>query len=220
MRGACRYSAQPAVCPDNLPLVQQKPAPAFCSAIFGRNNSIVMNESLNNPGFEGNPRKPLLPEALKYALISGLLFIALAMVGFALGISEQHLALQLLGWVLYVAIPFVFLSHYKNKINKGFLSFGQGVGLSALTGLLLGVLMGIFIYMYAAYINPDMIVSIEDKAIEDMRSQGLSDDQIESSMAIAGMFISPGFFAISSLISMPLIFTIVGLIASAILKRD
>lgn len=220
MRVVCRYSVQPAVGTDNPPLIKQTPAPAVCSAIFGRNNNNVMNESLDIPGFEGNPRKPLLPEALKYALMSGLLLIAVTMVFFALGVSEQQVALQLLSWALYVAIPFVFLSHYKNKINKGFLSFGQGVGLSALTGLLLGVIMGIFMYVYAAYINPDMIVAIEDKAIEDMRSQGLGDDMIESNMAFAGMFFSPGFFAISTLLSMPFIFTLVGLIASAILKRD
>ncbi|MBL7942723.1 MAG: DUF4199 domain-containing protein, partial [Flavobacteriales bacterium] len=117
-------------------------------------------------------------------------------------------------------IAFLILNHYKKKVNNGFLSFGQGVGLSVLTGLVIGVIMAIFMYVYTKFINPDMIIKIQDKAIEDMQSQGLSDEQIEMSMGMAEMFMSPGFFAISTLIAMPIIFTIIGLIASAIVKKD
>ena len=68
--------------------------------------------------------------------------------------------------------------------------------------------------------SPEFITNVQDKAIEDMAEQGLSDQQIAESMKYAGMFMSAGFMSAMAIIGSVFTYTILGLIVTAIYKRD
>ncbi len=167
-----------------------------------------------------NPNTPLLKSALEYGVIFSL-------IGFALTLAAHYAGLDMNGnlwkgfnWVLSAAMVGWMLWNFREKKNGGFLRYGQGVGLSVLTGLVSGVIGGIFFFIFVKYIAPEFITQIEDAAIAGMQEQGLTDEQIEMNMGYASMFMSPGAMVVYAILGALFSYLIYGLIFSAIFKKD
>ncbi len=167
-----------------------------------------------------NPNTPLMKHAMRYALILSGIGIGFMLIGHYAGWSMESWSFRLISWAISIATVIWMLKEFRDVHNGGFLRMGQGVGLSALTGLFAGIITAIFFYFFVTQISPEFVTNIQDKAIEDMSEQGLSDEQIEENMKYAGMFMSAGFMSAMAVIGSVFTYTIIGLIGSAILKRD
>ena len=85
----------------------------------------------------------------------------------------------------------LYLAHKYYKDNgDGFMTIGQGVGIGFWAGLVSGVISSIFIYIYVKFVDSGFIDMIKETQLEEMQKRGMSEEQIDQAMKIAGMFTS------------------------------
>lgn len=162
--------------------------------------------------------------ALKYGFINGLLSFLFSTLLNVMGWAEQFQ--ESIGWVstiwslvLSVTISYLCLREYREQ-NEGFISYGQGLGLSTLLGAISGLVAGGFNYIYIQFIDNTVIQRQMDIARERMEDQGMSASQIQSAEEMTAMFMNPGMQFVIVVI-MSLIFNfLLGLIVSAVVKRE
>ena len=100
------------------------------------------------------------------------------------------------------------------------ISYGQGLGNSLLIGAVWGVVSGGFNYIYLNFIDQGVLQKQMDIAREKLESQGLTESQIEDAEKITKMMLGPGIqFMIIFFVSVLFTF-LLGLIVSAILRKE
>lgn len=124
-------------------------------------------------------------------------------------------------WFSYlITIALLILAHkYYKDNNAGFMSYGQGIGISFWYGLVSGVISSIFTYIYIKFVDSSFIDMIKEKQIEQMEGRGMSDEQIDQAMKFSAMFMSPEAFLIMGIIGGIIGAVIVGLIVSIFTQK-
>ena len=105
-------------------------------------------------------------------------------------------------------------------LNGGYMRYGQGLGLGALTTGVSGLISGLFSVFYMTVID----TGVMDRMIETQRDKaeasGLSDEQIDAQMKIVEMFQSPGLLFIFGIIGSIIMGFLFSLVISAIIKKE
>ena len=70
------------------------------------------------------------------------------------------------------------------------MTIGQGVGIGFWAGLVSSVISSIFMYIYVKFVDSGFIDMIKETQVEEMQKRGMSEEQIDQAMKIAGMFTS------------------------------
>ncbi len=161
---------------------------------------------------------------LKWGAIGGLLSFIFTLITKYTGLEDDFS--ETLGWVstiftllINVTILVLALREVRSE-NDGFMTYGQGLGSSALLGAIWGVIAGGFNYIYLQFIDQGVIQKQLDLARERLEEQGLSESQIEDAEKITKMMMGPGVqFVIVVLVTILFMF-ILGLIVSGVLKRE
>ncbi|MBX7052124.1 MAG: DUF4199 domain-containing protein [Flavobacteriales bacterium] len=167
-----------------------------------------------------NPNSPKLIPAIIYGSVISLLTFMIMITATWTGWDMNSGSYKAAIWILTAAILFLCIKDYRDLRNNKKLTVGQGAGLGALIGLVSGILGAILFYFFITYINPGFLAEIENVAIEEMQSKGLSDEQIEQSLQMMSFFMNPVFMGVMTLIFSVIFNLIAGLIIGAILKRD
>lgn len=181
------------------------------------NKTVSMNTIDND--IQGNPDTPKLKPAIRYAFILSGISILFVFLSQFLKWDQNSLDFKLITWAFSIGAVFYMIKHYRDTLNGGYLRIGQGVGLSALTGLIQGLIMCAFMYVYLTAINPDMLVTIEDQTLRQLESEGLSESEIDQAMAYSKPFLTPGFMSGMMIFGSVFMTTLLGLIVSAIMKK-
>ncbi len=155
--------------------------------------------------------------ALKYGLLGGLIIVIYTAILMTLGMGTNKL-LASLGYIIMIAALVLAMQNFK-KENHGYMSYGQGLGVGTLASVIMGLLGGIFMYIYTSFIDPNYMESIMDQQIADLEARGMSDEQIDAAIAMTEKFSNPAMTIVSSLIGYLVIGFILSLIISAIIKN-
>lgn len=159
------------------------------------------------------------PTAGKYGLILGLASIAYSMILWTTGMFTN----QALGWVSYlisIAVIVLALREYRS-LNGGFMSFGQGVGLGVLVALIGGVISSIWSYVYLSFIDPGMVDTIRDMAMQQLYDNPqMTEEAIEMAEPWIERTTSPLFLLLMGIFGSVIGGLIIALIASAIMRKD
>lgn len=131
---------------------------------------------------------------LKYGLILTLVSIALMLIRIALGDNPYQSDWK--SWLSAVlTIVIVVLAHKNFKDNgNGFMSYGQGLGLSMVVILVSIVLGGIFSFLYTAFVDTGMMDAVYEKMAEDMEEKGQNKEQIEMAIGWTKKLFWPLYF--------------------------
>ncbi len=158
--------------------------------------------------------------ALKWGVYTGIALIIFDLVLYVLGMksADGSNPVQYLGFLFFIG--FVVMAIKSHVQSNGYMSYGQGLGAGLLTSLIAGALIGVYVYLFATVIAPEFMDGAMDGIKDQWEAQGMSDEQIEQAEGFAGMFMSPGVMAISSIFSYGFIGLIISLIAAAVFKRD
>ncbi|WP_066629386.1 DUF4199 domain-containing protein [Labilibacter marinus] len=152
------------------------------------------------------------------------LYLGIASIVYFLMMSYSGLmgnkALGLLGLVLMIVFIVLGLNNYKKKENKGFLGYGQGVGIGTLISLVGGVVSSIFTYVFYAFIDPAKHTEYLAIMQEEQMKAGVSEAQLEQMEGMMSIFQGPMAMAIMGIFSSVIVGLIISLIVSAILKKD
>jgi Protein of unknown function (DUF4199) len=131
---------------------------------------------------EQNPtiEKPsVMAVGVKYGLFIGIASILFTLVLVAFG--SNYFVSDWKKWIGFpITIALVVLSHreFKGK-GDGFMSFGQGFGITFIS-ILVSVIIGIiFSYCYASFIDTSAMEDMYQKTAEDMEAKGQNQEAID-----------------------------------------
>ncbi|NJM25837.1 MAG: DUF4199 domain-containing protein [Bacteroidia bacterium] len=136
-----------------------------------------------NPTTEEAAKQPtVMATGLRYGIISALVGIAWSLVRMVMGINMFDRDWS--SWMgIIILIVMVVLAHKYFKDNgDGFMSYGQGLGISMVTITVSILISAVFTYIYMAVIDPGVFETFLDQTREQMESQGQSDDAINTAI--------------------------------------
>ncbi len=155
---------------------------------------------------------------LRYGLLTGLISVIISFGLFATSMEQSPL--RFVTFVVLIAGIVLAMRHFKDN-NHGFMGFGQGVGIGTMVSAVVGVLSAIFSYVYLNMIDPDAVGRMMDKARADMEAGGgMSDEQIDQGMAMAGKFMNGPMMMIIVLLTSIIMGVVLSLIISAFMKHS
>jgi len=125
---------------------------------------------------------------------------------------------------MLLAMIFVFLGirHFRDKVNGGYLSFGQGLKIGVLIVLIPAVAFGLFDILYTEVLNPTWKEDYYSKYIEDLRKSVVAeklDAAIKKAEREKEMFSNPVFQFLLMGGTVFIIGFIVSIISSLTLRR-
>lgn len=135
----------------------------------------------------------------RYGIYSALTILATAWVAF-FALANASLTIQeVAGYLsMLLAMIFVFLGirHFRNNVNGGVLTFGQGLKIGVLIVLIPAVAFGLFDILYTEVINPGWKEDYYSKYIENLR-KSVAADKLDAAIKKAEkekeMFANPAF---------------------------
>ena len=161
---------------------------------------------------------------IKYGLICGLVYIIFGMGQILLGAQAQGgVTGILLGLGMLVATFFVIfygVKEFRDNVNGGGLTTGQGVKLGVLIALIASVLTAVFNLFYHYVIDPELMERMLETMREGYEERGMTDQQIEQAVKWVEMFRNPALGAGFTIVWYCLWGLVKGLIAGAILKHE
>src|SRR5687767_3327283 len=135
----------------------------------------------------------------RYGIYATLTIVGLGWGAFFL-LKNTELSLQVVAGYLsmLLAMIFVFLGirHFRDRVNDGYLSFGQGLKIGVLIVLIPAVAFGLFDILYTEVLNPTWKEDYYSKYIENLR-KSVAADKLDAAIKKAEkekeMFSNPGF---------------------------
>ncbi len=157
--------------------------------------------------------------AIKWGLILGIILIVYSLLLYFLDLTTN----RALGWVSFlisIIIVVLGIKSFRDDINNGVISFSKAFGVGILICLFAGIVSSIFTYIQLSLISPELVDKMIELTEEKLLERGISEDMIETQMAISKKFMTPSMMAIMSLIWFVVFGAIVSLIVAAILKKE
>ena len=162
----------------------------------------------------------------RYGIYSALTIVVIAWAAFfAFGNASQTIQ-EVAGYLsMLLAMIFVFLGirHFRNNVNGGVLTFGQGLKVGVLIILIPAVSFGLFDILYTEVINPTWKDDYYSQYIENLRKT-VAADKLESAIKKAEkekeMFANPVFQFLLMGGTVFIIGFIVAIISSLTLRRS
>ncbi|HEY2582547.1 MAG TPA: DUF4199 domain-containing protein, partial [Mucilaginibacter sp.] len=120
--------------------------------------------------------------ASKWAII----YVATSIVityAFQLLNIDQSSAFKFLGYIPFIVFLLLTQKEYRDQLG-GYLTFGEGFSAGFRYSVFSGLMLAVFIYIYLAFLSPQVLEqSITDQQGK-MVEQGLSQEQIDKAMEI------------------------------------
>ena len=156
--------------------------------------------------------------ALKFGVLGAVVIMVYTTILNVSGLSQNKL-LSSLSFVFLIVVIVLAMKDFREQ-NKGFMSYGEGLGLGALLSAVLGFLSSMFTMVYIKFIDPELMVKVMDQAREDMEARGMDDAQIDQAMELSQKFMSPGITFALGVFMYILSGFILSLIISAIMRKE
>ncbi|MBF90199.1 MAG: hypothetical protein CMP75_00320 [Flavobacteriales bacterium] len=161
--------------------------------------------------------------AMNYGAIMGLILVAFSIVLEQLGIDPINAKwVTIINYIVY----FIFIIYgtyiYREQISNGFISYSIALKLGTSIVFFATIISSFYVYVYAEFINPDMIVDIllnnEEQIYE--ANPNISDEEMEVAISIIEKFSTPIMLSLIVLLQGTLIGFVFSLLTSAFLKRN
>jgi len=162
----------------------------------------------------------------RYGIYSALTILAIAWIAFFAFSNSSKTIQEVAGYLsMLLAMIFVFLGirHFRNNVNGGVLTFGQGLKIGALIVLIPAVAFGLFDILYTEVINPSWKDEYYAQKIEDLRKSVVADKldaAIKKAEKEKEMFSNPVFHFLVMGGTVFILGFIVSIISSLTLRRS
>ncbi len=109
--------------------------------------------------------------------------------------------------------------HFKHQ-NQGFMSYGQGLAIGAITSAVSGVIGGVFTFIYFTFIDPGYMARVMELTRSRMEEKGMPDAQIDQAMALTEKFATGPISMVFAILGGLLMGFLVSLVISAFTKNS
>jgi len=161
----------------------------------------------------------VLQFSLTWGVISAIFFLIFSVIIYVANLQGST-AVSLINMALFGGVFVFVIKKFRDQEQEGYLLFGQGVAISAIMGVVISLLSSIYTYILMAFYDKGLIEKILIESENSMIDQGLDDAQIDAAMEMTAKFMTPGFITISAFFSTIIMAIVIGLIVSAILKKQ
>lgn len=159
------------------------------------------------------------PTSMKYGFYYAGATIVYSLLTFSLGLLTS-IPWSMLSYVISIGVIVLAVKEYK-KLNEGYMSLKQGVGIGVITMVVGGVIAGIFSYIYMTFVNKDIVSQLlESVETQFSQTEGITPEMLDMIMGIYSKIFQPGPMLIMGIIGSVFSGLILGLIIGAIMKRD
>jgi len=176
------------------------------------NNDGMTTQSLN-------PKVSVFKNALTYGLYTGIAYILVSLLFYAVDLDKNTWLNTLTYVILILGIIFATLN-FRNKLNGGYITYGKAVLTGFYMSLIVGVIMAVYTWLFFSFINPDGINEMLDLAEQKFAEAGASDEMIEQQMRMSSRFMKMPLLNILTFAGLTFWGTIISLITSAFLKKQ
>jgi len=167
--------------------------------------------------------------ALNNGLIAGLIGVALTLLASVTGfynMADDFSGESSWNGTLVSAISFAILIYfiiksmkeYKHYILEGMMSYFDALKIGVFTGFISALVSSVFLLIYFGLIEPGLIADIKENALYELEEQNLGEQEYEAAKSMMTWFMSPIFFAITSLFSGTFLALIIALITAIFQK--
>ena len=159
--------------------------------------------------------------ALSYGVIVGAVLILYSLLLFLLGMHTNKY-LGYVGYVFLIAGMVWGTLEYRKKYLGGFMSYGKAFMSCFMTGLYAGLILGVYMYVFAQFIHPGFIQEMLDLSRQAMyeSNANMTEEQVEQALEISAKFMSPVMMAVWAFVGYLFVSAIIGLIAAIFLKKE
>lgn len=157
--------------------------------------------------------------ALKWGVITGVVLMIFSTVLYVSDMSQNVGASSFLYVILGGGLVLA-LREFK-QLDNNYLSYGDGLGLGALTGAVAGLLSTLYSVIYTTLIDPGLMTRVVDKMRDNLEEQGtMSDEQIDQFVDNMQAFQSPGIQFVFGILWLVFIGFIFSLVIAAVMRRN
>jgi hypothetical protein len=149
--------------------------------------------------------------SIGYGVIISLAIVVLSLILYLLNLDKGS-GLEWLSYVILIAGLWLAQLNYRNKYLGGFITYGQAFSVGMWISLIVGIIMGIYTYVFFKHIDPSAMEEAMLIAEQRMLDRGMTDLEIEQGMMMAQKFASVGmytFIAVAGNFIMGMIFSLV-----------
>lgn len=155
---------------------------------------------------------------MKGGLYTGLVLVIFSLLTYLLDLTQTPGLSTIFLFVSFVVGVYLTHKAFKEQGN-GFMSYGQGVGLGGVLGLISGALGALFSIVYLNLIDDTLLERQMDQARYQLEEQGMTDAQIDQAMSISQMMTSPIAMFFITILTYLFFAFIISLIVSAFTKK-
>ncbi|MEI6408973.1 MAG: DUF4199 domain-containing protein [Bacteroidota bacterium] len=128
--------------------------------------------------------------------------------------ANNLLSFGLTLWFIYSAC----LQHRQQDLG-GYISIGRCLGIGSLSGLIAGLISGIWTVLFMNVIAPEVLDQIKEVTMQQMADQGQSEAQIEKAMEVMKIFFTPTVFFITAAVVSTISGFFAGLISGFVVQK-
>ena len=156
--------------------------------------------------------------ALKYGVLASVVIMVYTTIINLTGQSQNKI-LTTLSFIFLIGGILIAMRAFREE-NKGFISYGEGLGIGSLVSAIMGLLGSAFTMFYNKFIDPTIMTQAFDKVREDMEAKGMDDSQIESTMQFSQMFSSPGIMFLIGVVGYLFMGFLISLVVAAAVRKE
>lgn len=168
-------------------------------------------------------KKSILKYSLNQGVILGVVFILFSVILYVTGIDPMDE--KWTGYINYIIMAFIFFyaqKEYRDKINRGYLSIGEGIKIGITIAVIGGTISAIYQLIFMTVIEPDYLEQALLKLEEQMLEQNpdMTESQIEMTLGISRKVMSPAFIVPMGIIGSAFAGLILSLLTSLFVKKS
>ena len=157
------------------------------------------------------------------AMVYGL-YLALVLTLFSVILYVSGLILNTkvgyASFVLVIAGIVIAQINYRNRELNGVITYSQALGFGVAIMFFAGIVSALYTLILYSIVDPGLIDQMKIMQEETLLQKGLSDDQIEATMAMTSKMMTPAWLSIMGLIYSVFSGTIVSLVTSIFVKKQ
>jgi hypothetical protein len=162
---------------------------------------------------------PFLQAASRYGVYLGLMLIGVQTIQYLAGLYISFVFTILAGSLFIAGLVWVIRDFRENFLN-GWLSYGEGVRIGAISSLAAGLLYGAFMLLLVLVIDKSFIDEYLIQTQEMMETSGMPDEQIEKLMDQLQEGSNPWAYGYSPIFQYGISGLLISLVASIFLRKD
>lgn len=156
--------------------------------------------------------------SLKWGLIAGIASIVFMTILYVTG-AWKITWLTSITYLILVGAFVLSMKEYKES-NKGYMTYGQGLGIGMFISAITGILSAGYGNIYMQFIDTTFRSQMLDFQVEKLEEQGLPDESIEKAIETFEKFSSPGLTFLFGVIGVLFVGFLLSLVVSAVMKKN